>query len=157
MLSDATHPPYAGPRIGGLGPNVRIYGAHHRFTRRVFDIVLGSLHHLLIFHRRKQFSYVRVPRYSHRCSLRALLPERVKPKSETSRKSNNNNTYKHKTKTTLITTRINRPPAHTQRAPPLPKPLQKGGRRERGGTPRAVGEPMLTRHRSRTPHTRPPL
>ena len=41
MLSDAVSTPYTGPEIGGLGPNVRIYGAHHRFTRRVFDMLSG--------------------------------------------------------------------------------------------------------------------
>jgi len=43
----------AGPQIGGLGPNVRIYGAHHRFFPWIIDMVLRSLHHVLIFYRRK--------------------------------------------------------------------------------------------------------
>ena len=55
MRSDAVHCPYTGPRISDLGPNVRIYGAHHRFFPWIIDMVLKSLHHMLIFYRRKYF------------------------------------------------------------------------------------------------------
>ena len=47
MPSVAVHRPYAGPRIGGLGPTLQTYRAHHRIFPGMIDIVLRSLHDLL--------------------------------------------------------------------------------------------------------------
>ena len=77
MLSDAVHTPRAGSGIGGLGANVRIYGAHHRFFPRTIDMVLRSLHHLLIFHRGVLFSDRGISRYSHRGSLGTLCQQPI--------------------------------------------------------------------------------
>ena len=51
ILSDAVSDPYTGPGRGGLNLTLAIYPAHHRFIRRVIDIVLRTLDPFLIFQR----------------------------------------------------------------------------------------------------------
>ena len=48
MPVDAVSTLVAGPKIGGLGPNVQIYGAHHRFIRMITGTVLRSMDLTLI-------------------------------------------------------------------------------------------------------------
>ena len=72
MVNVAVSHLVAGPRIGGLGLCLAICGAHYRFVPGIIDMVLRSLDHLLNIERRILNLYVRIPRYSHHCSLGAL-------------------------------------------------------------------------------------
>ena len=62
MPIDAVSDPYMGPGIGGLGPTLQSYQAHERVNPQTVDMVLRSLNHLLIFHRRDLFSHVQISR-----------------------------------------------------------------------------------------------